>query len=76
MTWWNSEAYCKENGGYLVSIHDENTNNYIKGQVRNNDFDIGMLLQCMQMMSVFSENPKKSIWIWRISDPLWVLVYI
>ena len=34
MTWWNAEGHCKENGGYLVSIHDENTNNFIKGQVR------------------------------------------
>ena len=33
LTWWNAQIFCNQNGGHLVSIHNEYTNNFIKGQV-------------------------------------------
>jgi hypothetical protein len=32
-TWWDAEHWCKTNGGHLASIHDENTNAFLAGQV-------------------------------------------
>ena len=40
LTWWNAQAYCNQNGGHLVSIHDGDTNNFIKGQVSFFYYDI------------------------------------
>jgi hypothetical protein len=34
-TWYDAEAYCKEKGGHLASIHDDMTNSFIMGQVRS-----------------------------------------
>ena len=34
-TWYDAEHWCKSNGGFLTSIHDDTTNAFITGQVKH-----------------------------------------
>ncbi len=33
LTWQSAEAYCKQNGGFLVSIHSRNELNFLTSKV-------------------------------------------
>ena len=64
-TWWNALTFCTENGGYLVSIHDEDANNFIKGQVRashNETQDEADVTLIIQPIFVMAEEEGKQQW--------------
>ena len=47
LTWQSAEAFCKQNGGFLVSIHSRNELNFISSRVDNNSFT--MILVCLNI---------------------------
>ena len=42
LTWAESEAFCKSNGGFLVSIHNQNELRFITSKVIFPKFNLGI----------------------------------